>query len=103
MAYRHFTRFCNGKCKFGELTLKLGERYMKYLTTQARAMKTRYERLGTNTAAAYFAVFKKVLRMAYQERMIRENLADRLGGIPKREKRKEFLTLDEVKRLAATP
>ena len=27
--------------------------------------------------------------MAYQERMIRENLADRLGGIPKREKRSE--------------
>ena len=22
MAYRHFERFCNGKCKFGELTLK---------------------------------------------------------------------------------
>ena len=103
MAYRHFERFCNGKCKFGELTLKLGERYMKYLTTQARAMKPRYERLGTNTAAAYFAVFKKVLRIAYQERMIRENLADRLGGIPKREKRKEFLTLEEVKQLAATP
>ena len=103
MAYRHFERFCNGKCKFGELTLKLGERYMTYLTTQARAMKPRYERLGTNTSAAYFAVFKKVLRMAYQERMIRENLADRLGGIPKREKRKEFLTLEEVKQLAATP
>lgn len=103
MAYRHFERFCNGKCKFGELTIKLGERYMMYLTTQARAMKPRYERLGTNTAAAYFAVFKKVLRIAYQERMIRENLADRLGGIPKREKRKEFLTLEEVKQLAATP
>ena len=88
MAYRHFERFCNGKCKFGELTLKLCERYMKYLTTQARAMKPRYECLGTNTAAAYFAVFKKVQRMAYQERMIRENLADRLGGIPKREKRR---------------
>ncbi len=52
---------------------------MMYLTTQARAMKPRYERLGTNTAAAYFAVFKKVLRMAYQERMIRDNLVDRLG------------------------
>ena len=62
MTYRHFERFCNGKCKFGELTLKLGERYMMYLTTQARAMKPRYERLGTNTAAAYFAVFKKILR-----------------------------------------
>ena len=52
MTYRHFERFCNGKCKFGELTLKLGERYMTYLTTQARAMKPRYERLGTTTAAA---------------------------------------------------
>ena len=52
---------------------------MMYLTMQARAMKPRYERLGTNPAAAYFAVFKKVLRMAYQERMIRDNLADRLG------------------------
>ena len=39
MAYRHFERFCNGKCKFGELTLKLGEHYMKYLTTQARINK----------------------------------------------------------------
>lgn len=52
MSYRHFKRFCNGKCKFGELTLKLGERYMKYLTTQARAMKPRYERLETNTSVA---------------------------------------------------
>ena len=103
MAYRHFVRFCNGKCKFGELTLKLGERYMKYLTTQARAMKPRYERLRTNTAAAYFSAFKLTLRQAYQERIIREDVADLLGNIPKRDTRKEFLTLDEVKQLAATP
>ena len=30
-------------------------------------------------------------------------MADLLGNIPKRDTRKEFLTLDEVKQLAATP
>ena len=103
MAFRHFEKFCEGKCKFRDLTRKFCDRYMEYLATEARTLKPRYELLATNTAAAYFSAFKLTLRQAYQERIIREDVADLLGNIPKRDTRKEFLTLDEVKQLAATP
>ena len=103
MAFRHFEKFCEGKCKFRDLTRKFCDRYMEYLATQARTLKPRYEPLTVNTAAAYFSAFKLALRQAYQERIIREDVANLLGNIPKRDTRKEFLTLNEVKQLAATP
>ena len=103
MAFKHFEKWCGGKCTFGELTREFGERYMEYLMTRACTLKPRYERLAANTASSYFGAFKLVLREAYQERMLRENIADMLGNIPKRDTHKEFLTLDEVKLLVATP
>lgn len=62
MAFRHFEKFCEGKCKFSDLTRKFCDRYMEYLATQARTLKPRYELLVANTAAAYFSAFKLALR-----------------------------------------
>mgnify|MGYP003291265960 CR=1 FL=1 len=41
--------------------------------------------------------------LAYKEKMLRENLNDFLEKIEWKEVKKEYLTLDEVKQLAATP
>ena len=41
--------------------------------------------------------------LAYKEKMLRENLNDFLEKIEWKEVKKEYLTLDEVKLLAATP
>ena len=35
MAFRHFEKFCEGKCKFSDLTRNFCDRYMEYLATQA--------------------------------------------------------------------
>ena len=42
-------------------------------------------------------------KIAYKEKMLRENLNDFLEKIEWKEVKKEYLTLDEVKKLAATP
>lgn len=43
------------------------------------------------------------MKIAYKEKMLRENLNDFLEKIEWKEVKKEYLTLDEVKKLAATP
>ena len=43
------------------------------------------------------------LKIAYKEKMLRENLNDFLEKIEWKEVKKEYLTLNEVKKLAATP
>ena len=54
-------------------------------------------------AAVYYSTFRALLKIAYKEKMLRENLNDFLDKIEWKEVKKEYLTLDEVKQLAATP
>ena len=59
--------------------------------------------VSRNSAAGYFSTFRALLKIAYQEKMIRENLNDFIDKIEWKEVKKQYLTLAEVKKLAATP
>ena len=52
---------------------------------------------------AIFQLFPALLKLAYQEKMLRENLNDFIDKIEWKEVKKQYLTLAEVKKLAATP
>ena len=59
--------------------------------------------ISRNSAAGYFSTFRALLKIAYKEKMLRKNLNDFLEKIEWKEVKEEYLTLDEVKQLAATP
>ena len=99
--YRHFVRYCSGACTFNDLTIEFCQGFLTYLLAQSVGNGGK---MMPATANHDLGVLKCILRQAYEDRLIKDNIADRL----KRAKnttitKREFLTLEEVKQLAATP
>lgn len=69
--------------------------YLKKLLDQGDLMP--------NTAANYLSYFRTALRAAYREEIISDNLVDRFDRFPEGKAVREFLSLNELNRLAATP
>lgn len=100
--YKHFERFCNGKCRFDEVSVDLCNRFKEYLMTAPQTLHTSH-RLHVNSIAGYWSTFRAVLHTAYREHRIMENpngFLDRIDTIPTE---KEHLSRQELIRLADTP
>ena len=102
ITYQHFKKFVQGKCTFGEVDVNLCKRFREYLLT-AKQLRHPKQRVSVNSAAGYFSTFRALLKIAYKERLLKENINDYLEQIDYEEVKKNFLTAEEVKRLAATP
>ena len=100
--YNHFEKFVGGKCTFGDVTVELCEKFRDYLL-KCKQINHPNAYISRNSAAGYYSTFRALLKIAYKEKMLRENLNDFLEKIEWKEVKKEYLTLDEVKKLAATP
>lgn len=100
--YNHFEKFVGGKCTFGDVTVELCEKFKDYLL-KCKQINHPNSYISRNSAAGYYSTFRALLKIAYKEKMLRENLNDFLEKIEWKEVKKEYLTLDEVKKLAATP
>lgn len=92
-SYYQFENFTNKSCRFGDVTETLCTEFKDYLL----------EKLAVNSASAYFVKFKSALRAAAKKKLFTENPAIDVGGIASEEVRKEFLTLEELQRLADVP
>jgi integrase len=99
MVYFHFDKFTNGKCSFGDLTSDLCHKFREYLIN-ANQLKNKDSKLSQNSASAYFRTFRAVLKKAYQDRYLRENINDFLESIKETDVKKEYLTLAEIKIMA---
>lgn len=79
---------------FAALDALLIEDFMDYLDSKSTG----------EGALSYFARFKKMVKYAYRRRLLKDNVLDlvekKLRGKPAK---KEILSLDELKKLAATP
>ncbi|MDD6209823.1 MAG: site-specific integrase [Bacteroidales bacterium] len=100
--YQHFYNFVKGQCTFGEVNVDLCKRFRDYLLN-ARQLKHAGHRISLNSAAGYYSTFRGLLKIAYRDKLIRENINDYLEKIEYQDVKREYLTLAEVKQLAATP
>jgi len=100
--YAHFNQFVNGKCLFGDIDVQLCNKFRKYLLN-ANQLKYPSRKLSRNAAAAYWRNFRAMLKKAYLDKYLKENLNDYLESIEEDDVHKEFLTADELKKLASTP
>ena len=94
-ALDHFKTFSNDNCKFRDVTANYCQRYKNFLLDNTR--------FAANTKATYFTKFLSVCRMASEQNLFRENPAKDIKPISEVEVQKEFLTLEELQKLAATP
>ncbi len=102
IVFEHFKVFCKGKCTFGDLTVEFCTKFREYLLT-AKQLKHNRKSLSQNAAAGYFSTFRALLKMAYKEKLIKENINDYLEYIEWEDVEREFLNQDELIRLAQTP
>ncbi len=100
--YLHFSNFVNGKCTFGEVNVGLYNKFRDYLLG-AKQLKRTKMKISQNSAAGYFSTFRALLKIAYKDKMFRENINDHLESVDLKDVKKEYLTLDELKNLAKTP
>jgi integrase len=59
--------------------------------------------VSQNTAATYFSIFKAALKQAFIDGYLTVDLSAKIKGIQEQETRREFLTVEELNTLAATP
>ena len=97
----HFSNFVQGECTFGDVTVDLCNKFREYLLN-AKQLKNSHLRISQNTASGYFSTFRALLKIAYKEKLLRENINDFLESIETTDVKKEYLTLKELKVLAAT-
>ena len=100
--YDHFKNYCHGKCLMSDITVPFCEGFREYLL-KAKHLKNESMDLSQNSAAGYWSTFRGCLKIAYHEKMLKENVNDFLEPISGISRRREYLTLDEVRQLANTP
>ena len=99
----HLSRFCNGKCTFGEITVEFCNRFREYLLTTTSGKSTKHSKpLHQNTAALYWSSFRGLIHQAYKEHKIQDNPNGYLEKIETLPTEKESLSVQEVYALAST-
>lgn len=101
IVYKHFYNFVQGRCTFGDITVELCQDFREYLLNANKLQ--RKGKISVNSASEYYSTFRGLLKIAYRDKLIKENVNDFLDKIEPQEVKKEYLTLNELKRLAQTP
>lgn len=102
--YKHLLKYCNGNdVAFNKVDERFLEGFKEYLLLNVNARNKENERLNRNTAVSYFNKVKTALKEAYNQRIIKDNPASRVKCIKGEDTHRQFLTLEELQQLVATP
>lgn len=99
--YFHFSNFVHGKCTFEELDIDLCNKFREYLLT-AKKLK-RNGHITRNSASGYWSTFRGLLKILYRNGLIRNNVNDFLEKIETEDVVKDYLSVEELYKLAETP
>lgn len=100
-AFNYLYEFTNGTLKFSELNQKTLEDFKEYLLT-TKSNRSKKATLSQNSAVSYFNKVKAALKQAYQDEILQYDLNAKLKPIKAAETRREYLTLEELNKLAMT-
>ncbi|URC11660.1 site-specific integrase [Flavobacterium sp. B183] len=101
-AIAHFLDFTEGNdlC-FKDITITLVNDYKEYLT-KAKSRRKTGNVLACNTTLSYYNKLKTTLKRAYKEGKLRTDINAGIDSIKESETQRNFLTLNEAKRLFKT-
>ncbi len=101
-ALKYLEKFSGGKLKFGDLSERWLEDFKDYLLT-TQSMQSNKAMLSQNTAQSYFNKIKAALKQAYKEGYLVHDLNSKVSSIKQADTHREYLTIDELNRLAEEP
>ena len=87
---------------FGNIDVNLIEDYKDYLINAPQG-GSKTGTISANTASTYFSIFKAGLHQAFIDGYLTIDLAAKVKNIYYEESQREYLTLEELNQLAATP
>lgn len=99
--YHHFYNFVHGKCTFEEIDIDLCNKFREYLLN-AKQLR-RDGRISKNSASGYWSTFKGLLKILYRNQLIKTNINDFLDKIETEDTPKDYLSVEELYKLAETP
>lgn len=92
----------NKPLPFAQIDMHLIESVREFLLNAPRGGKKRGI-ISQNTASTYFTLFKAALHQAFIDNYFDVDIAAKVKGISGVESRREYLTIEELNKLAATP
>ena len=100
-ALNYIEAFTNGKLKFADLNEKFLEDFKEYLLS-TKSKKSDKTTLSQNSAVSYFNKVKATLKQAYKDGFLQYDLNSKIKPIKQAETQRNYLTIDELNKLAAT-
>lgn len=99
----HFEGFLKGgELLFQDVTVTLIEDFRDYLLS-AYSLRDTGKQLSRNTALSYYNKIKTTLKRAYREDKLKTDINAKISSIKEMESQRNFLTIEEAKKLFATP
>jgi integrase len=102
MSLRYFTDFAGQDVNFFDVDAFLISDYRSYLLGRP-SLGQRGRAISYNTASNYFAKLRTVLRRAYKQKLLTEDICNAVEPINPKETHREILELEELQALADTP
>ncbi len=101
-AFYYLSAFTNGKCSMGEINEDFCEKFKIYLLSANKLKTINDLKLSHNSALSYFNKFRASVNAAYESRFLNDNPLRHVKGIQQKETKREFLTMEELQKLAQT-
>jgi len=99
-ALKYLQKFPKGNVKFSEIDNQWLEDLKEYFVYDARTKHN--QKLSKNTCVSYFNKVRATLRQAVKDGILTKNPANQVEGIKEAESKREFLTLDELRKIITT-
>lgn len=99
--YHHFYNFVHGKCTFEEIDIDLCNKFWEYLLNAKQLRRDGC--ISKNSASGYWSTFRGLLKILYRNRLIKTNINDFLDKIETEDTPKDYLSVEELYKLAETP
>ena len=100
--YLHFCNFVGGKCSFEEIDVDLCNKFREYLLNAKQLRRPKHP-ISRNSAVGYWSTFRGFLKILYRNKLIHSNVNDFLEKIEPEDVVKDYLSVEELYRLAETP
>jgi len=99
-AYKHLKNCFGPTLKMSDVTIESCNKFRLFLDTKAQTKSKKP--LSQNSKYSYLNKLKACLKIAYKERLIKENVSEFIKGFKQGEPSREYLTFEEVQKLIET-
>jgi integrase len=97
---KHLEKYCSPETTFADVDIAFVEGFKHYLQTEAKTKGN--VPLSKNSQYSYFNKFRASINKAYEDRIIPDNPSKRVKALKQDETHRQYLTLDELKKLSKT-